>query len=110
MKVEELKQLKSGDRVLVFRYNKPYVLKINGKPKTWKTRPDNVQIPYKYGLYEYGYIGNTIESNVDTDEIRPYESPIRIEIDNTTCPICNKKHHYAWYYQDAKTTIPYCQK
>jgi hypothetical protein len=29
---------------------------INGKPQTWKTRPNQVKIPYKYGLYEYGYI------------------------------------------------------
>lgn len=30
--------------------------RINGQPKTWKRQPDKVQIPYKYGLYEYGYI------------------------------------------------------
>jgi hypothetical protein len=29
---------------------------INGKAQTWKTRPSEVKIPYKYGLYEYGYI------------------------------------------------------
>ena len=31
-------------------------VKVNGKPKTWKRSPERVQIPYKYGLYEYGYI------------------------------------------------------
>lgn len=26
--------------------------KVNGKPKTWKRKPD-VEVPIKYGLYEY---------------------------------------------------------
>lgn len=30
--------------------------KVNGKVQTWKTRPDEVKIPYKRGMYEYGYI------------------------------------------------------
>lgn len=28
----------------------------NGKTKTWKTRPEDFQIPIKHGLYDYGYI------------------------------------------------------
>lgn len=31
-------------------------VKVNGRVKTWKTRPSQVQIPYKRGLYEYGYL------------------------------------------------------
>jgi hypothetical protein len=31
-------------------------VKVNGKPKTWKTRPDNVEVPIKYGLYEYNRV------------------------------------------------------
>ena len=27
-------------------------VKINGQPKTWKTRPD-VHVPLKYGMYEF---------------------------------------------------------
>jgi hypothetical protein len=30
--------------------------RVNGKVQTWKTRPNEVKIPYKRGLYEYGYI------------------------------------------------------
>ena len=30
--------------------------KVNGRVQTWKTRPNEVKIPYKRGLYEYGYI------------------------------------------------------
>lgn len=27
--------------------------KINGKPKTWKTDPNRLEVPCKYGMYEY---------------------------------------------------------
>lgn len=38
-----------GDKVRKF--------KVNGTPKTWKTRPDDVKVPIKYGMYEYAYLG-----------------------------------------------------
>lgn len=60
MRIEEIKALEYGQRVLVFtgyfgrnRIDGLVHVKINGKPKTWKTRPDNVHVPIKYGLYEY---------------------------------------------------------
>ncbi len=28
----------------------------NGKTKTWKTRPNEFNVPIKVGLYTYGYI------------------------------------------------------
>ena len=28
-------------------------VKINGRPRTWKTRPHDLDVPIKYGLYEY---------------------------------------------------------
>jgi hypothetical protein len=31
-------------------------VKVNGVSKVWKRSPEKVRIPYKYGLYEYGYI------------------------------------------------------
>jgi len=33
-------------------------VRVNGKVKTWKTRPNDFKIPVKRGLYEYGYISN----------------------------------------------------
>jgi hypothetical protein len=30
--------------------------RVNGKCKTWKTRPLEFKLPVKYGLYNYGYI------------------------------------------------------
>jgi hypothetical protein len=38
-------------------------VKVNGISKTWKRSPNKVRIPYKYGLYEYGYI-------TELDEVR----------------------------------------
>lgn len=37
-----------------YKKNKVCRIKVNGQPKTWKTRPEEVSIPWKYGLYEYG--------------------------------------------------------
>lgn len=39
-------------------------VKINGKPKTWKTRPHSVRVPCKYGLYEYFYAGTTSDCSM----------------------------------------------
>ena len=30
--------------------------RVNGKCKTWKTRPDDFRLPMKHGLYDYFYI------------------------------------------------------
>jgi len=30
--------------------------RVNGKVKTWKTRPGEFKIPVKHGMYDYGYI------------------------------------------------------
>lgn len=31
-------------------------VKVNGAVKTWKTRPGDCEIPFKYGMYEFGRI------------------------------------------------------
>lgn len=35
---------------------KVLTVKKNGQVKTWKTRPHDAEVPYKYGLYTYGKI------------------------------------------------------
>jgi len=30
--------------------------RVSGKPKTWKTRPNEVRVPVMYGLYRHDYI------------------------------------------------------
>lgn len=61
--VEEVKNLRPGSRVLVVtgyfgknRHTGIVHVKVNGKPKVWKTRPNNVSVPIKYGLYEYARV------------------------------------------------------
>jgi hypothetical protein len=51
------KRLGSGD-VVYLPANCGHLVKvrINGKPKTWVRSPDKVEVPFKYGLYEHGYI------------------------------------------------------
>jgi hypothetical protein len=34
----------------------PYNVRVNGKVKTWQTRPNDFQLPVKRGLYDCGYI------------------------------------------------------
>ena len=34
----------------------PQRWRVNGKPKVWKTRPNEVKVPIKHGLYSYDYI------------------------------------------------------
>lgn len=32
--------------------------RVNGRPQTWKTRPDEIRVPIKYGMYVYGQLTN----------------------------------------------------
>lgn len=60
MTIEEIKLLKHGDILhhvsIKNRSGEPYRVRVNGKLKTWKTRPSEFKLPVKHGLYEYGYI------------------------------------------------------
>lgn len=58
--LEEAKELKHGD-ILYHTKNKnadgtPQRWKVNGRVKTWKTRPNQVQIPIKQGLYSFDHL------------------------------------------------------
>jgi hypothetical protein len=48
-----------------------YEFRRNGRTTTWKTRPNEYRIPYKYGMYEYGYITHSLPAHV------PGECPLR---------------------------------
>lgn len=46
--------------------------KVNGKPKTWKTRPEEVRVPLKHGLYDYDYLDqDTLDLVSLTDPTKP---------------------------------------
>ena len=34
----------------------PQRWRVNGVPKTWKTRPNEVRVPIKHGLRDYDYL------------------------------------------------------
>lgn len=36
----------------------PMRVRVTGRVKTWKTRPDDFRIPVVHGLRDYGYIEN----------------------------------------------------
>ena len=55
MTVEEAKQLKHGD-VLLNTADNNRRWRVNGKVKTWVTRPNEVRVPVKHGLYAYDYV------------------------------------------------------
>lgn len=50
----EAKNLKLGQILVDDLNGKRW--KVNGQVKVWKTRPADVRIPVKHGLYKYGYV------------------------------------------------------
>lgn len=44
----------------------------NGKTKLWKTRPDEFQVPVKFGMYEYSYLTDTNADQFHTEDECPY--------------------------------------
>lgn len=55
MTLDEVKALRPGQRVMFLDNNgRVRGLTINGRPRTWKRDPSRVEVPVKYGLYEYG--------------------------------------------------------
>jgi hypothetical protein len=43
----------------------------NGATKTWKSRPGAFRIPVKHGMYQYGYIDDTMNAIVHAAEDCP---------------------------------------
>lgn len=44
----------------------PIRVRRNGATKVWKTRPGEFRIPYKYGMYDFGYIDQNNASEWST--------------------------------------------
>jgi len=58
--LEQAKNLYHG-QVLYHMYHtnadgSPQRWRVNGVPKTWKTRPTHVRVPIKHGLWDYDYL------------------------------------------------------
>ena len=60
MTLTEAKRLRHGQTVYIKGYwdsdGSPSKCRVTGKVQTWKTRPNEVKVPVKRGLREYGYI------------------------------------------------------
>lgn len=55
MLLEEAKMLRYGEHIWALARDGSAVrVKVNGTPKRWKKDPDRIEVPYKYGMYEYG--------------------------------------------------------
>lgn len=60
MTVEQAKALRPG-AMLYHVHNRnadgsPQRWRVSGQPKTWKTRPNEVVVPIKHGLYDNAYM------------------------------------------------------
>jgi hypothetical protein len=54
MLLEEAKMLHYGQHIwMLARDGSAVRVKVNGTPKRWKREPDRIEVPVKYGLYEY---------------------------------------------------------
>ena len=60
MNLEQAKQLRYGQHLVhktaVNKSGRPLRVKVNGKPRTWKRQPEKIEVPVKYGLYEYAVL------------------------------------------------------
>lgn len=58
--LEQAKSLEYGDMLFHTAHKNadgtPQRWKVNGRPKTWKTKPEKVQVPVKHGLRHYDYV------------------------------------------------------
>ena len=52
--------------------------KVNGKVKTWKTKPEKVQVPVKYGLYGHDYVTENELNMVSLTEPKRIKKKARI--------------------------------
>lgn len=60
VKLEEAKHLRHGQTVYLVGHwdsnGQPSKCRVTGKVQTWKTRPNEVRVPVKRGLYDHGAI------------------------------------------------------
>ena len=72
MTINEAKKLRQGQTVYIKgEYNSDGTAmrcRVNGKIQTCKTRPNDVKVPIKRGLYEFGYITSRNLTNFTSTE------------------------------------------
>jgi hypothetical protein len=59
MTLEEAKLLLPGDSIwFLANDGSARRLKVNGAVRRWKRQPDKIEVPVKYGMYEYALLHN----------------------------------------------------
>jgi hypothetical protein len=62
-------------------------IRINGKVKLWKRNPNRIEIPYKHGLYDHGYL---TENNINQFHlIDDCPQLHKMTCNDSNCTICN---------------------
>jgi hypothetical protein len=60
MALEEAKMLRSGETIwFVANDGSARRLKVNGQVRRWKRQPDKIEVPVKYGMYEYDILSSS---------------------------------------------------
>lgn len=78
MALEEAKALKYGDSIWVLSdHGDARRAKVNGAPKTWKRSPERLQVPCKYGMYEYFRLD---EKDIARGAILVELPPVKVEV------------------------------
>lgn len=68
-------------------------VKVNGKVRTWKRDPNRIEVPYKYGLYEYGVLTASDISDV------LIEVPTEPKYPSNICPVCEEPMLGSHYHE-----------
>lgn len=89
--MDECKALKVGHHIwMKCKGGDARRVKINGKPRLWKRTPDRIEVPWKYGLYSYGYFtAPEIDAGDVLIEVFPAEAatPTPVQIPAITVPV-----------------------
>lgn len=67
MTLEEAKNLTAGSHPsVILNSGRVGVVKVNGAVRRWKREPDRIEVPAKYGMYEYTTFYNRADGTVQT--------------------------------------------
>lgn len=67
MTLAEAKELSYGDHPhVILNSGRVGVVKVNGAVRRWKREPDRIEVPAKYGMYEYTTFYNRPDGTVQT--------------------------------------------
>ena len=75
IELNRAKQLRHGEIIHYYNNGKCQNWRVSGKVKLWKTRPNELKVPIKYGLYQNSYLTEKLLDIVHLE---------------SECPLCKK--------------------